>query len=106
MDIGLFAGVILIALILRTVTIYGAASLLVVDETSILPKAATIGIFGGLLATTMIFVSLRGLIVFILDYAIVKAFIDLNQLTASMIVIDAGLMYEIPIFILQKTVFT
>ena len=105
MNIGLFAVIILIALILRTATIYGAASLLVIDETSILPKAAAIGIFGGLLATTMIFVPLGGLMVFMLDYALVKTFFDLNRLTGSMIVIGAGLMSEIPIFILQKTVF-
>lgn len=104
MELVILSIVIILGLFLRTVTIYGAAMFLVHDKDKVLPKAAAIGILGGLLAVIMIFIPLGSLLILILDYKLVKTLFDLDRLRASILIISAGLLSQLPIYILRTTV--
>lgn len=100
MRLVIFSILILLSLILRTTTIYFTARALTINKRNILVKSAAIGVFGGLLASLMIFVPLGGLLIFALDYALIKSFFKLNTFISFMIVLGAGLVSEIALFLI------
>jgi hypothetical protein len=92
-------------LALRSVSMYAMARLLVYNPRNLLAKSVAVGCFGGLIAMVVVFFPLGSLLVFLIDYALVKGFFDLNRLMTLGVVFGAGLISQVPVFILRQTVF-
>lgn len=95
-----FTLAIILAIVLRTVSIYISSEIILVEDKG-LPIAAAIGIFGGLLAMLILFLPFAGILIFLLDYTLVKKLYNTKRLYAIIIVILAGLVSQVPLTLIQ-----